>query len=488
MTIAIPLHVRARARAEREKRRRAEAPITQVPQRFGVWLAETPDEFTWTADHFLEMQDRLDRVTSGEMRRVFFSIPIRHGKSEHNTIRYAVYRLLRNPKTRIILGSYNQTKANKFSRAIRKMAARLGVVMSKDRTAAEEWETEAGGGLRAVGANGGVAGENADLIIIDDPIGARADAESQANRDQVWDWITNDLLARCEPHTAVLFTMSRWHTDDPAGRLMDQQSDLWEIVDLPGEAEENDPLGRDVGEPLWPEFRPKSWLEEKRRELAEYGYASLIQGRPRPRTGGMFKWDWWQMIGAVPLYGPMVRYWDLAGTEPSKKKKGTGNTDPDFSSGTLACRMMDDRTAIVHIARFRLSVAARDARLEAIAREDIKRYGLRVTWWIETEAGIAGEDRTKKLVRRLQALGLTVYTEHPTGSKVLRAEPLQSKAEAGNVVFCPDDPEEPWHDDFRLEAADFPHGKHDDSVDSTAGADAKLDDPQSTVGFTNVQR
>jgi hypothetical protein len=89
-------------------------------------------------------------------------------------------------------------------------------------------------------------------------------------------------------------TMSRWHQDDPAGRLKDQQGARWTMLDLPAEAEENDALGRSVGEPLWPELRGADWLAEKREELGAYGFASLLQGRPRPREGGMFKWSWWQ--------------------------------------------------------------------------------------------------------------------------------------------------------------------------------------------------
>ena len=319
--------------------------------------------------------------------------------------------------------------------------------------------------MQAVGAGAGVASVNADLILIDDPIGSRDDAESMAKRDQVWDWLTNDILARCEPSTGVVMTMSRWHQDDPAGRLLDQQRARWTVVDLPAEAEDHDPLGRVPGAPLWPDLRGAEWLQEKREELGAYGFASLLQGRPRPRDGGMFKWPWWQLLDAIPSTGPMVRYWDLAGTEP----RG-GAHDPDYSAGALLCRMADGRTAIVDITRFRRSVAARDAELEQVALRDLAQYRGRIKWWIETEAGIAGTERTALLVRRLQALGLPVSTEHPTGKKIHRAEPVASKAEAGNIVLCPG----AWRDPFRAEAADFPHGKHDDQIDAVAGADAKL--------------
>jgi predicted phage terminase large subunit-like protein len=435
---------------------------------FGAWMAKARPEHEWTARHFVAMQDVLDRVTRGEIRRAYFQVPIRHGKTEHNTIGYAASRIEANPATRVLVCSYNDRRAQKFSREIRRLVEKRGVPLSKDRNTAGEWETVAGGGVQAVGAGAGVASVNADLILIDDPIGSRDDAESQAKRDQVWDWLTSDILARCEPTTAVVMTMSRWHSDDPAGRLLDQQRARWTVLDLPAEAEENDPLGREIGEPLWPELRGAEWLQEKREELLAYGFASLLQGRPRPREGGMFKWAWWQLLEAIPVDGRMIRYWDLAGTEP----KGKGH-DPDYSSGVLGCRMRDLRTALVDVARFRKSVHARDVELETIAKADLTAYRGRIAWWIETEAGIAGAERTAALVRRLQALGMPVYTEHPTGKKVHRAEPLASAAEAGNVVLCPG----AWRDPFRAEAADFPNGKHDDQIDAAAGMLSKLSTP-----------
>lgn len=449
-----------------------------VTRFFGDWMAEARPQFRWDYRHFVAMQSVLDKVTVGRIRRAYFQVPIRHGKTEHNTIGYAVYRLERDPTTRILIGSYNDKRAQKFSRDIRSLAKARGAQVSTDRDTAGEWETVAGGGVQAVGAGAGVASVNADLILLDDPIGSRDDAESLAKRDQVWDWLTNDILARCEPDTAVVMTMSRWHTDDPAGRLRDQQAARWTMIDLPAEAEARDPLGRKIGEPLWPELRGREWLKEKREELGAYGFASLLQGRPRPREGGMFKWTWWQLLDAVPMQGRMVRYWDLAGTEP----RGRGH-DPDWTAGALACRMVDQRTAYVDVARFRHSIAQRDAELEAYCKGDLERYRGRISWWIESEAGIAGQERTGAIVRRMQALGMPVFTEHPSGKKEIRAESLASAAGAGNVLLCPG----AWRDVFRSEAADFPNGQHDDQVDAAVGAFNKLAAPIAQVGFSTYE-
>lgn len=439
---------------------------------FSAWIATARPEFRWTAPHFTHpagIFPALEAVTRGVCRRLVLSIALRHGKTE-SLVSYMASRFEANPRFHVLLGSYNQQQADKVSRQVRNLTRSRGVVMSEERDAAREWETAAGGGLQAVGAGAGVASVNADLIVIDDPIGSRDEAESQAERDRVWDWLTNDILARCVPLTAVIVSHPRWHQEDPIGRLKDRQAARWTIVDLPGRAEPGDPLGRAEGAPLWPDERGEDWLTEKRDELGEYGFASLVQQRPRPREGGMFKWHWWGLLDAVPAVGPMVRYWDTAGTD---LKAGR---DPDHTAGVLACRMPDERTALVDVARFRYSPARRDAEILSVARSDLARWPGRVTWWFETESGIQGAERTADIVRRVQALGLAVYTEHPTGSKLNRAQPLAAAAEAGNVLLCPDTLEHPWRDTFRAETADFTGGTggHDDQVDAAAGAFAKL--------------
>lgn len=450
----------------------------EVPARFGDWLASLNDGFRWDYRHFVAMQARLDAVTRGESRFEYFQVPIRHGKTAHNTIRYPAYRIERKPEMHILLCSYNQTKANEFSRDVRKLVASRGVALSKDRDSAMEWETAAGGRVRAVGAGTGVAGYSPDLIVIDDPLGSRADAESKAHRDRVFDWITNDILARATPHTAALKTMSRWHQDDPAGRMLDRHPGKWHVTDLPALAEDNDPLGRAPGEPLWPEVLGLDFLEEQRLTLLDYGFASLMQGRPRPREGGMFKWDWWKLLDAAPQSPRIVRYWDMAGTRP----EGRGS-DPDYTAG-VAMGAFTQGTAVFHVERFRVEVAARKAKMLERARLDKATYGGRIAWWLEAQAGIGGKEATDDIVREVQRLGIPCYTERATGSKAERATPLASAALAGNVYLGPDDPAQPWRDAFRLEAADFPHGTHDDQVDAAAGAFAKLSTPVPTIGVT----
>jgi predicted phage terminase large subunit-like protein len=426
---------------------------------FGAWQSLHRGSFDWRSPHFGLIQSKLDEMTGGNLRRLLLQVAVRHGKTEC-LVGYMAYRLDKDPSTRILLGTYSQLQAHKLSRAVRRLAKERGVAMSPDRDAVSEWETAEGGGVRAVGAGTGVASVNADLIVLDDPIGSRAEAESQAHRDRVWDWITTDILARSEPHTEAIFSMPRWHRDDPAGRMQEQQKGRWEVIDLPGIAEEDDALGREPGELLWPSHRPQEWIDEMRLELGRYGFASAVQCRPSPREGGMFKWTWLEhcFVDAVPTdVRGRVRYWDTAGTEDGG----------DFTAGVRVSRGKDDLYYIEHVERGQWAPGRRDGRIRDTCTKDAQAGGSYEVG-LEKDAGVGGEDRTRAIVSQLS--GLKVYAERPTGSKESRADPVASQMEVGNVRLV----RGPWNQPFLDELLEFPNHDHDDQVDALSGAFSRL--------------
>src|SRR6185369_2890471 len=204
---------------------------------------------------------------------------------------YPVYRLRLDPALRVVVGAYNATLASKFSRKARRIALAAGVALSDERTAVEDLETTAGGGMRAVGVGGGITGQGGDLIVIDDPVKSREEAESEVYREKVWSWYTDDLYTRLEPGGAMILIMTRWHMDDLAGRILASEGAAkWTVVNLPALAVENDALGRAMGEALCPERYDEAALEAIKSEggMSAYSFAALYQQDPRPRDGNMF--------------------------------------------------------------------------------------------------------------------------------------------------------------------------------------------------------
>jgi hypothetical protein len=191
-----------RERAQRERLRRRQARMRTMPLQ--AWLAEVTPQFTWDWPHLVYIQRQLERVTRGEIRKLMLFLPPRHGKSEIATIRYPIYRMECDPSIRVMLGCYNQDLANLFSRQARRIAIARGLLGGGIK-AQDEWDIIGGGSFRAASiGGGGVTGRGANLIIIDDPIRSREDANSQVTREKAWEWYTNDVYTRLEPDGAII--------------------------------------------------------------------------------------------------------------------------------------------------------------------------------------------------------------------------------------------------------------------------------------------
>jgi hypothetical protein len=145
-------------------------------------------------------------------------------------VRLASYALELDATMPIMVSGYNEKFAKRLSRKIRRIVSGR-VPLSSDRNAAEDWETEAGGGVRAVGTGVGIAGLPAGLIFVDDPTKNRKDAYSQAHRDAVWEWFVEDVLPRLEPDGAIVITAARRHEDDLIGRILtSEDKDDWTVI------------------------------------------------------------------------------------------------------------------------------------------------------------------------------------------------------------------------------------------------------------------
>lgn len=380
-------------------------------------------------------------------------LPPRHGKTELATIRYPIYRLADDPQMRVIIGAYNQTLANKFSRKARKLARAVGVPLSADRKAVEEWETTDGGGFRAAGVGGGITGMGGDLIIIDDPVKSREEAESKTYRDRVYDWYTDDLYTRLEPGGAIILIMTRWHDDDLAGRILaSSDAASWRVVKLPAEAETDDPLNRAVGEALNPARYPVTALAKIRTVLG-MSYYALYQQTPRARDGEFFKRSYFPIVDSGPAFATRVRWWDRAATD------GAGN----YTAGVLVAITRDGTVFIEDVERGQWSSAKRDEVIRQTAVRDVAQHG-QVHTWGPQDPGSAGKDVALAFVRLLS--GFAAFTDIESGSKELRAEPFQSQCIAGNVRLV----KGAWNATFIDELCAFPTGAYDDQVDAVSNA------------------
>jgi len=274
-----------------EARRAAKARRFLLP--FCQWV----NPYYMTAPHLELLARELEAIESGENDRLIVEEPPRHGKSELASKNFPAWYLARNPRKSVISASYGAELGHDFGRAARNilMDPRCrevfpGVEVSDDSAAAHRWHTNQGGYLIASGIPGPITGRGAHLLNIDDPIKSREEAESEAYRERVYQWYKNDARTRLEPGGAIVITMTRWHEDDLVGRLLREQPERWRVVRLPALAEMGDPLGRAEGAPLWPDRYDAEALAAIRTDVGERAWSALYQQSPTPSEGQVFKW------------------------------------------------------------------------------------------------------------------------------------------------------------------------------------------------------
>lgn len=176
-------------------------------------------------------------VTEPDQRDVV-TTPPRTGKSRLLAVWEVVWALMCDPDLQIVLVSYSDELAQAHSREARQLIAEhheyLGFRLSQDKTAVGRWRVDGReGGLLATGINSGVTGFGADLLVIDDPVKDAQEADSAAHRRRVITEYRSTLAARVHPGGSVLLVMTRWHPNDLAGELLDNEPDLWTHTNIP---------------------------------------------------------------------------------------------------------------------------------------------------------------------------------------------------------------------------------------------------------------
>lgn len=144
------------------------------------------------------------------------------------------------------------------------------------------------GFFRNTTVGGAITGESLDLSVVDDPIKGREEAGSETIREKVWEWFTDDMMTRFSEDAGLLLVMTRWHVEDPLGKLLIALGDDVKIVSYPAIAVKDEPH-RKEGEPLFPEHKSLKFLLEKKSVMAATSWESLYQQNPQVVGGEIIK-------------------------------------------------------------------------------------------------------------------------------------------------------------------------------------------------------
>jgi predicted phage terminase large subunit-like protein len=410
------------------------------------------NSFEPAAHHRIIIRE-LEAVARGETDRLALFLPPGSAKSTYASVLFPPWFLSGRPDASIIEASHTAELAERWGRRVRGLVAEnaltLGVGVSGASSAAGRWETDKGGEYFAAGVGGSVTGRRADLAIIDDPLRGREDADSKLIRDKQWDWWKFDLATRLKPRAAVILIQTRWHEDDLAGRILAEEGDRWRVLSLPMEATKNDdPLGRALGEPLWPE-----WFDDRMRADAKRDarvWSALYQQEPTPDEGAYFKAEWIISVDRIPPLSTMRVY---GGSDYAVTSDGG-----DYTVHAVVGLDPEGNLYLLDLWRRQ---AASDEWVEAWC--DLVTKWRPMEWAEETgqiKSGVGPFLDRRARERRAYC----VRTQFPTrGDKAVRAQSMRGRMALGGLRVLAS---APWRADFVSELLRFPAGVHDDQVDA----------------------
>lgn len=418
--------------------------------------------------------------------------------SETLSLYVASWWLATKPTDRVVVASYGKSLALGWAERARDLLSNLGLetfgVTANSRQSAEWWYPRnaageaLGGYFFAVGRGGALTGKRAELLIIDDLLKDDMEAQSQAVRDAAWAWFDKVAMTRLMPRSCVVVIGTRWHDDDVIGRLEVAQQEgrvdhPWTFVNLPALAEEDDPLGRKPGEPLWPEMWDRDALLRKEQAHDPGTWAALFQGRPVPAGGAMFHAGW---VRSYERHGQTLRSEDGELAVPMSRLKVYATVDVAGSKKERADWTVISTWGIDHETRTLWLLDVLRRRLHApeiiAAMREVQREWEPTSFRVERAAPqvnlvhklrfaeAAGaqynpaDDDQEVLIGAALDAGLPVIKLDPGSTdKVTRAGPAAAVMSRGRLLTPK---AAPWLTTWLGEVLRFPGAKHDDQVDT----------------------
>ena len=405
--------------------------------------------------------------------RLLLAMPPQEGKSHRIARWFALWTLIENPDTRVAIVSYEHGVARRWGRAIRDeitMHPELGLRVRDDLAAQHEWQLDGhDGGVYTAGIGAALTGRPVDLLIIDDPIKDREQADSETYRQRAWDWWTDVGSTRLAPGAPVVQVATRWHENDLAGLLIAaEDGHLWATLNIPAQADhdpakgETDPLGREPGEFMTSaRGRTVAQWEAIKVRSGSRTWNALFQGRPAPVEGGILKREWWRTYDAAQWierdngarhglgFDEVIASWDLAFKDTKASDYVCGQVWGRRGADCFLLDQVHDRLSFVETVKAVRELAAR--------------------WPQATLKLVEDKANGPAVISALAKKVPGIVPEEPTGSKEARASAVSPLIEAGNV-YLPAPELAPWIGGFIEECAAFPNGAHDDQVDAMSQA------------------
>lgn len=414
--------------------------------------------------------------------RLIISCPPQAGKSQRAVRRFSAWALTQNPDTRITVCSYNTDTARRWGRVIRDDIvehgdAMGGLTVRNDVASQSEWQLNGHlGGVFTAGVGSSLTGRPSELMIVDDPVKGREDADSARYQQRNWDWWREVAMTRLAPGAPAVLVMTRWSVGDLGGMVLKPENggEEWRVVNIPAQANhrpedgEADPLGREPGE--WMEttrgMTAAQW-ERRKRDTGPRSWSALYQGSPTPDEGGIFPRDWatyeeplWTVRddGAhiVPGIGrddhELAASWDLTFSDGKKS---------DYVVGQVWLRVGNTAYLLDQV-RKRMNFNDTCSAMLAMTAK----------WPQCVQVFCENKANGPAVINALQQQIMGLIPIEPEGSKTARASAVSPLAFSKNIVL-PTAKLLPNVEELREELVNFP-AAHDDTVDAMSQAINRL--------------
>lgn len=423
-------------------------------------------------------------------RQMIF-VPPQEGKSTRTSCWFPLWMLAQDPTLRIAIVSYSATKAERWGRWLRRMIEnyghRWGLELMADSRAVDRFETTAGGSVISVGVSGGITGEPVDLMVIDDPVRGRAEAESPTYREAAWEWWESNGSTRLSSRGRVVLMLTRWHADDLAGRLIKAEPDRWQVLRIPAVRDPHIPLVRGSdgasvyspqGELISVQNRRPGYYLDLKSTRSMYVWNSIFMQTPVAAEGNLFRradFRYWRKSAADPSHH------DAIGGKRVRIDLDNGLGPRDYYLGDMARFITMDLAAstktsadwtvasvwAISLDGWLILLDTKRARIGEEGHWDMVKP-LCQLWAapdVYVERGFIGST----LVIDATRAGVRVQPVTPDKDKVTRALPMTQRV-ASHTVYFPDPTDFPHVEWAMDELAEFPQGAHDDFSDSAAYA------------------
>lgn len=412
-----------------------------------------------------EVQKFIEADTGHAYDVLVIETPPQHGKSVTVTETLPSWYLGKHPNNRVIIASYDSDFAEKFCRRNKEKVKTAGVsifgigIGAVDR--AGEFELNNGKGrLISRGIMSGITGNPANLIIIDDPVKNQQEADSPTYRSRVWEEWQSSLKTRLQAHGKVILIMTPWHEDDFAARVLESEPNS-SLLRLPIEAEENDPLGRAVGDSLCPELgKDNEWLHDFKQSYihdpkgGQRSWTALYQCSPRAETGNIVHRDWWRFYDPEDADSRVRQFGkQIVSVDATFKDTDTS----DFVSIQVWGKHLNDYY-LLYCLNKRMDFPATIQALKTVKAL----YPQARAVYIEDKAN--GSAIIQTLQHEMYCIPV-----NPRGGKKARVNAVSFAIESGHV-YIPAPGTYEWVAGFIDQFTAFPNGAHDDMVDACSQA------------------